>query len=181
MKRLVWNLKPLFANDDAPAMERKRRAVEQESYAFINKWKNRRDYLEDPAVLKEALDEYEAWNRRYGTDGDEGYYFMLRTQQDQNDPSLKARYNKIEEFSRKIFNDIQFFHLNISKIPTKRQKSFLKFARLKKYAHFLERIFAESRYLLSEPEERILNLKAQTSYSNWVRMTSAFLAKEERT
>jgi oligoendopeptidase F len=180
MKQTLWNLKPLFTGDSDPSMEAKRKIVERESYKFINKWKNRRDYLDDPAVLKKALDEYEAWNRHYGTDGDEGYYFMLRTQQDQNDPALKAKYNKIEEFSRKIYNDIQFFHLKISKIPRVRQKRFLDFAPLKRYRHFLERIFAESRYLLSEPEERILNMKAQTSYSNWVRMTSAFLAKEER-
>lgn len=180
MKRTVWNLTPLYKSDDDPRMEQKRKLVEKASAAFITKWKTRRDYLEDPRVLRKALDEFEAWNRHYGTDGDEGYYFMLRTQQDQNDPALKAKYNKIEEFSRRIYNDIQFFHLQISKIPKRRQQKFLDAAPLRKYRHFLERIFAESRYLLSEPEERIMNLKAQTSYSNWVRMTSAFLAKEER-
>lgn len=180
MKQIVWNLKPLFDGDSDPLMDERRNVVEQKSYEFINKWKNRKDYLKDPALLRKALDEYEAWNRYYGTDGDEGYYFMLRTQQNQNDPVLKAKYNKIEEFSRKITNDIQFFHLKISKIPPKRQRRFLDFAPLRKYRHFLERIFAESRYLLSEPEERILNLKAPTSYSNWVRMTSGFLVKEVR-
>ena len=180
MKQIVWNFKALFDGDNDLLMEQKRTVIEQKSYAFINKWKNRVDYLRDPALLRTALDEYEAWNRHYGTDGDEGYYFMLRTQQNQNDPVLKAKYNKIEEFSRKITNDIQFFHLRISKIPPKHQRTFLDFVPLRKYRHFLERIFAESRYLLSEPEEKILNLKAPTSYSNWVRMTSGFLVKEVR-
>ena len=180
MKRTVWNLTPLFKSDDDPRMERKRRLVEKTSAAFIAKWKTRRDYLKDTGMLRKALDEFEVWNRHYGTDGDEGYYFMLRTQQDQNDPALRAKYNKIEEFSRRIYNDIQFFHLQISKIPQRHQQKFLDAAPLRKYRHFLERIFAESRYLLSEPEERIMTLKAQTSHSNWVRMTSAFLAKEER-
>ncbi|HYA32068.1 MAG TPA: M3 family oligoendopeptidase [Thermodesulfovibrionales bacterium] len=161
-------------------MEQKRKLVEKTSAAFIAKWKTRRDYLKDTGMLRKALDEFEVWNRHYGTDGDEGYYFMLRTQQDQNDPALRAKYNKIEEFSRRIYNDIQFFHLQISKIPQRHQQKFLDAAPLRKYRHFLERIFAESRYLLSEPEERIMTLKAQTSHSNWVRMTSAFLAKEER-
>jgi oligoendopeptidase F len=53
-------------------------------------------------------------------------------------------------------------------------------AALKDYRHFLERIFADSKFLLTEPEEKILNLKSPTSYSNWVKMTSGFLAKEER-
>ncbi len=180
MKKEVWNLKPLFSSDDDPAIEERRKIVQQEGYKFIDKWKNRSDYLEDPVVLGEALDEYERWNRHYGPDGDEGYYFMLRTQQDQNNPSLKAKYNKIEEFGKKIQNDIQFFHLRVSRIPEDRRKRFLEHERLRPYWHFLYRLFAESRFLLSEPEEKIMNLKSSTSYSNWVKMTSGFLSKEER-
>src|SRR4030066_494500 len=175
----IWDLNKLFKNDDDPRIEADRKTVEQKSYAFINKWKNRKDYLRDPAVLRKALDEYEAWKRTYGTDGNAGYYFWLRTQIDRNNPDLKARFNKIEEFSRKLENDIQFFHLRIAKIPKTLQPAFLKYSGLGKYRHFLERIFAESKYLLGENEEKILNLKSTTSYSNWVRMTSDFLSKEE--
>jgi oligoendopeptidase F len=162
-------------------MERKRAIVVRKSYEFINAWKDRTDYLEDPAVLRQALDQYELWKRLYGSDGDEGYYFWLRTQQDQNDPKLKARFNKIEEFSKKIENDSQFFHLRIARIRPAEQTRFLEHEALRKYRHFLERIFAEARYHLSEPEEKILNLKAATSYSNWTKMTSGFLSREERT
>lgn len=179
-KKITWNLAPLFAGDDDPSVERKRKHIEQKSYQFINSWNNRRDYLKDPLILKQALDEYEEWKRWCGTDGDEGYYFYLRSQQDQNDPKLKARLNKIEDFSRKLGNDIQFFYLRIAKIPRQRQELFLRHEALEKYRHFLDRIFAESRYLLSESEEKILNLASATSYANWVRMTSGFLAKEER-
>jgi len=177
----AWNLTPLFERDDDPRMERKRRIVERKSYEFINAWRDRSDYLEDPAILRQALDQYELWKRLYGSDGDEGYYFWLRTQQDQNDPKLKARFNKIEEFSKKIENDIQFFHLRIARIKPEAQRNFLEYGGLAKYRHFLERIFAESRFHLSEPEEKILNLKSATSYANWTKMTSGFLSKEERT
>ncbi len=180
MKQITWNFKQLFEGDNDPQTEEKRRKVEQKSYEFINRWKNRKDYLRDPAILKQALDEYEEWKRNYGADGSEGYYFWLRTMQDQNNPDLKAKFNKIENFSKKIENDIQFFHLRIANISSKHQKKFLGYDGLKEYKHFLERIFAESRYLLSEPEEKILNLKASTSYSNWVKMTSGFLSREER-
>jgi oligoendopeptidase F len=181
MKKQTWNLNPLFSGDDDPRIAEKRKIIEQKSYDFINKWKARSDYLDDPGVLREALDEYEAWSRHYATDGDEGYYFMLRAQQDQNSPAIKAKYNKIEEFGHKIQNDIQFFHLRVGKIPREKQKAFLEYKGLKPYRHFLERLFDEAKYLLSEPEEKILNLKSSTSYHNWVKMTSGFLAKEERT
>ena len=180
MKQITWNFKQLFESDNDRQIEEKRKIVEQKSYEFINRWKNRKDYLRDPAILKQSLDEYEGWKRNYGADGSEGYYFWLRTMQDQNNPDLKAKFNKIENFSKKIENDIQFFHLRIAKISGKHQKKFLEYDGLKDYKHFLERIFAESRYLLSEPEEKILNLKASTSYSNWVKMTSGFLSREER-
>jgi len=180
MKHIAWNLMQLFDGDNDPRIDKKRKIVEKKSYEFINKWKDRTDYLKNPSILKKALDEYEKWKRQYGSDGDEGYYFWLRTSQNQNDPNLKARFNKIEQFSKKIENDIQFFYLRIAKIPERLQKNFLGYAKLKKYRHFLERIFAEAKYLLSEPEEKILNLKTPSSYSNWVKMISGFLVKEER-
>ena len=180
IKRTDWDLTPLFAGDNDPRMGEKRKILERESYAFINTWKDRTDYLDDPVALRQALDDYEAWKRRYGADGDEGYYFWLRTHLDQNDPNLKARFNKIEEFSRKVENDSQFFHLRIAGVKREQQIKFLNHDSLKRYRHFLERIFAESRYHLSEPEEKILNLKSTTSYSNWTKMTAGFLTKEER-
>ncbi len=178
--RNVWDLTPLFAGDNDPLMEKKRKRVEKESYSFINAWKDRTDYLEDPVVLRQALDQYEAWKRSSGTDGDEGYYFWLRTQQDQNDPKLKAQFNQVEAFSKKIENDSQFFYLRIARIKPEQQQRFIQHESLRKYRHFLERVFAESRFHLSEPEEKILNLKASTSYANWTKMTSGFLSKEER-
>ena len=180
MKHITWNLAPLFDSDEDPRIAKKRKIVEQKSYAFINAWKGRTDYLRDPAFLKKALDEYEEWRKSYGSEGDEGYYFWLRTSQDQNNPALKAKFNLIEQFSKKIQNDIQFFHLRIAKIDEKLQKKFILYPGLKEYRHFIERLFAESKYLLSEPEEKIMNLKSPSSYANWVKMTSGFLAKEER-
>jgi len=178
--RNEWDLSPLFSGDGDPRIEREMKRVETESYRFIRKWKGRRDYLFEPRVLREALGEYERWRRTCGFDGDAGYYFWLRTEQDQNSPDLKARFNKIEEFSRRIENDMQFFQLRIGKIPRRRQSEFLANRGLAPFRHFLERIFVEAKYLLSEPEERILNLKSSTSYSNWIKMTFGFLAREER-
>jgi oligoendopeptidase F len=179
-RHTVWNLRLLFENDRDPRIEDEMAEVERKSYGFINKWKNRKDYLRDPEVLRQALDEYEEWKRDCGADGNPGYYFWLRTQQDQNSPDLKARFNKMEEFSRKIENDIQFFYLGIGKIPLRLRKKFLDYPGLKNYRHFIDRIFAESRHLLGEREERIMNLKSSTSYSNWVKMTAGFLVREER-
>ncbi|RJR28253.1 hypothetical protein C4561_00120 [candidate division WWE3 bacterium] len=175
-----WILTPLLKSDNDPKIEDKTREVEEKCYEFINKWKDRTDYLEDPAILKTALDEYEHLSANYGTDGDVGYYFGLRSSQDQDSPAIKAKYNKIVDRSIKIGNDIQFFTHRLAKVSPEMQKKFLEFPGLHDYSHWLELLFNEAKYLLSEPEEKILALKSVTSYSNWVRMTSSFISKEER-
>jgi len=179
-KNMVWNLTSLFESDNSSRIEEKRKKLEMESRRFVDAWRGKKDYLEDPVILRQALDEYERWMHYLGADGDEGYYFWLRTQQDQNSPELKAKYNKVEEFGKKIENDVRFFYLRLCKVPRGRQKMFLEHPRLAKYRHFIERAFAESRYLLSEAEEKIISLKASTSHYNWVKMTSGFLVREER-
>ena len=175
----VWNLKPLFNSDNDLRMRKERQIILRKSYAFINKWKKRSDYLKNPETLLKALKEYENWKKSYASGGREGYYFWLRTKQDENNPLLKAKYEKIKNFYIKIDNDIQFFILNIAKIPAKFQKKFLNYSKLSNYKHFLERLFTQGKYFLSDLEEKILNLTEPTSYSNWEKLTSGFLAKEQ--
>lgn len=175
-----WDFSSLWNDDDPDLANKKRAEHEKKTYEFINKWKDRTDYLEDPKVLREALDEYEEWGRNYGIQGDEGYYLGLRLYLEQDVPEIKARYNKIHDYIVKVQNDIQFFEIRVSKIPKDKQNIFLEAVELKDYKHFLETSFNEARFLLSEPEEKILNLKAKVSYSNWIQMVEEFLSKEER-
>lgn len=169
-------------------MEEDKRAVHDAAYAFINKWNPkvedgqhpRDDYLHDPQVLAEALAEYEEWLRNYGTDGKVGFYFSLRTSQDQTNPKLKAKYNQIEDFAQKIENDIQFFELRIGKVLESDQPKFLEHKSLEPYRHFLETTFREAKYQLSEPEEKIVNLLSPMALSNWTKLRSSFISKETR-
>jgi oligoendopeptidase F len=172
-----WDLSPLTKGKN---FKEKRVDWENSTKIFISKWKMRKDYLSDPKIMKEALEDYEKWKKSYGTEADEMYYYWLISQQDQINPEIKAKFNDVEAFSKKIENEIQFFTLKISKIPKKDQKIFLEEESLKNYKHFLERLFAQSKYILSEKEEKIINLKSSSSYSSWVKMTSGFLSKEER-
>lgn len=177
----IWDLSVFYQNDDDPRIEQDIKRIGTASRRFVARWKNRTDYLNNPLILRKALDDYERWNRLSGVDGDPGYYFWLRTQIDRNNPELKAKFNRVDEFSRKIANEMQFFKLRIARIPKRARKRFLDAPVLARYRHFLELIFNEAAYLLSDSEEKIINLKSNTSYGNWVRMTGDFLAKEERT
>ena len=96
------------------------------------------------------------------------------------DPKLKGRYNQVLEKVRKIVNDSQFFGLRVAKIKAEDQSRFLNDEGLREYRHFLEMLFEEAKHQLSEAEEKILNLKQQTSHDDWIKMVDSLLSKEER-
>ena len=181
-----WDLTPLFTGDEDSRMQDERKKIEKSVRVFVLKWKARKDYLTEPAVLTEALNEYNALATstfgagEMGNGSAEGYYFWLRTHKDHLDNKAKAKYNQIVEFSRNLETEMQFFDISLGKIAPQVQKKMLSFSGLQPYRHFLEKIFANAKYVLTEAEEKILALKSQTSHSNWVKMVETFLSKEER-
>src|SRR3972149_7626262 len=118
-----WDLSNL---GDEKNFEEKRKEWMDATEKFASKWKNRKDYLEKPEVLREALDDYEKWWEFYGpssyefscsSSSNELYYYWLKTQLDQNNPNFKAKYNKAEELGRELGNKISFFRISLSRIP----------------------------------------------------------------
>lgn len=159
--------------------EKQLKVVEKKNLAFSAKWKDREDYLTEPKVLLEALLEFDDLQKNYGTTGDLGYYWSLKEALDQSDPAIKAQNNRLEEFSVRLYNQNQFFLLKLSKVPGNIQKIFLESDLLIDFRHFLEHLFATGKFTLSDPEEKILNLKNNSAHSSWVRMTSQFLSEEK--
>ena len=172
-----WNLSLIFSNEADFEAEKQR--VTSENYKFINKWKDRSDYLTDASVLKQALDELEQIEATVGTTGALSYYYGLKLALDQTNPQILSKLNKIEEFAVKIANDMEFFNNKVAHIDIQTQKEFLESSKLKEYRHMLKGVFDTAKYLLTEPEEKILNLKGSVSHSNWVHMTSSLLSKED--
>jgi oligoendopeptidase F len=145
---------------------------------FISKWKDRKDYLENDQILREALDDYEELVRKYAYGGKLGYYYTLKSLQNQDDIEIKAANSKLEEKLKWLSNDIQFFGLNISRIPQEKQKELLQSPKLADYKHYLELSFSEAKHLLSDSEEKIMTLKS--SSGRWVDMVERLLSRESR-
>ena len=175
-----WNLTPLFKSDIDPAIAKSRIASEKSVTKFVKKWKDRKDYLTNPSVLKEALDEYEYWIKNFGNNSKEQYYFDLKLSLNQNDPNLKAKNTHANELGNKLQNEMLFFELNVGKIDKKSRKEFLSNKLLSPYKHFLEALFIHADHWLSEPEEKIMNLKSEVSHEKWTLMTAGLISKEER-
>ncbi len=182
-----WDFRALFPlGDNDPRIEEEMRAIDQNTDKFVNKWKNnkdgspRKDYLQSPTSLKEALDDFSHFHATHSTGGIAGYYFFLRGFRDQADPLLKAKIAKISEHELEISKKILFFSHNIAGIPPELQQAMLSDPGLQEYRHFLERKWQTQKYLLSEKEENILSLASSPAYKKWIDMSSDILSKKER-
>ncbi len=178
--KTLWDFSDVVKNDKGLNFKKLRLETEKRTEAFIKKWKEREDYLYNPEALLEALNEYERWKREYGAHSREVYYFSLRFEENQENTEIKAGYQQALERAKHLSNSIRFFSLRLSKIDSQIQQKFLSYAPLFPYRHYLERIFAEAKYLLSEKEENLLSLMETPAYENWTIMTEGALAKETR-
>lgn len=180
MPNHTWNLSPLLQSDTDPYIEQEQQVIQKAIQSFTQKWEPRTDYLENPTALKEAMDDYNHLMTELGTSGKAGYYFHLRAAQDQTDTTIKATNQKITDFAVAQSNKIQFFEIRLSQIKIEVQQTLLASAELANYKHYLDRIFVMQPHVLTEPEEKIMTVKSQTSHGKWVRMTSSLISKETR-
>lgn len=168
-----WNFSVLTKDDFLKV----RKEMSNEHDNFISKWQKRTDWLKNQKILKTALCEYE-YLKRYYVNGSEESYYWLRSQIEEGNTEVKARFNQINDFNISLKNKLNFFEFRLSRLPKNVRQKFIADKNLKIYKHFLEKLFAQSNYLLSEPEENIIQLKVQSSHSNWVKMTSSILSAE---
>lgn len=172
----AWDLSPLYSSPTDPKILQDRERVRDAISKFAAKWEPRTDYLQEPKLLCEALNEYDQLNREFGLYDQESYFLGLLGALDQQDPVIKAASSRSHDLVIKAHNDLQFFFLRLAKIDASIQDKFLNFSGLAPYRHFLEKSFAESKFLLSEAEEKILALEAKTAHSAWVNMTEEFIS-----
>lgn len=173
-----WDLSPILSSESEEYINKIMNETRKVVTEFSSKWKNNNDYLKDPNVLKNALDEYEYLIRNYSTDGGLSYYFSLKESIDQDNPSIKGWNNKLSLFENEMSNMLRFFTLSISMLQRDKQKIMLSSPKLKEYKHYLEILFNSAKYNLSEKEERIISIKYPLTYGNWVRMTESFISSE---
>ncbi len=176
-----WDLSPLLKESLTEELFKKKlKFYKRKNEAFIKKWKDNKEYLKSPKVLKEALDDYAALLENHYASGSLFYYVYLRYNLNQTDAKTKGFLNRLDEFDTSLENQMTFFILNLSKVPVKKQKEFLKSPLLKDYKHYLEKLFRNAKHLLSEKEENLLNMYFPVSYGNWSKLTEELISKEVR-
>ncbi|HNW23719.1 MAG TPA: hypothetical protein PKH06_03085, partial [Candidatus Dojkabacteria bacterium] len=173
-----WNLKLLYKNISDKQIEKDIQESKIAVNTFVKKWKYTDEYLTNPNTLLNALKEYEKLMEDIGVCTKPSYFIFLNRAIDQESTELKSKENILHQICLELENNIQFFLLNISKIPKEKQYIFLNDPTLDRYHHFLKTLFDTSKYILSDSEEKVFNIKSKTSHSNWVNMLSELLSKQ---
>lgn len=161
-----WNFKLFYKSEKDPQIEKDIKQIEEVCEQFAQKYQNNDNYLEDPAILLQAL---KKWEEMEITAGNKPLmYFHYIKDINSSNSYAEAQMNKIISRFTKSHNKILFFTLKLGKISVAKQKEFLNDVTLSHYHYFLKRLFETAKYNLSENEEKILNLKAQPSRFMWI-------------
>lgn len=168
-----WDLKNLYYKSEKdPKIEIDLVNYEEAIANFVKKY-SKKDFTSTKAKLLPALVDALALSEKVGHKP--AYYFSYRLALNSGDVVAQKRLNQIETRLTKAGNTLVFFELAIGKIPLQLQKDILQDKAFALYHFYLIGIFETAKYNLSEPEEKILNLKSQTSSSMWVSGTEKIL------
>lgn len=171
-----WDLSQLGKKINDPAFLSERKKAQKLVSEFTKKYKNKNAYLDNPKKVKQAIVDYETLTN-LGVK--EGYYYFLRESVESGNSELKGASFKAADFYTKLGNELEFFVLDLGAIPKKQQKTLLKSNELESEKYWLEGVFENAQYFLSEKEEQLLSLKSGVSHGNWTDMIEEFLSKEQ--
>lgn len=174
--KTTWNLKLLYKSHTDPQIEKDVKNYEAAYEAFEKKYKNA-DFTKSEDSLFKALTDFETLSANpYAS---RAYlYFNYAKDLNGSDQKAEAEMNKLGDRLTKAGNRAIFLQLALGKIPEKQQKAYLKSKKLAHFSYFLEVIFKQSKYNLSEAEEKILSLKNAPAQEMWISSQEKLLSKQ---
>lgn len=173
-----WNLVELATGVNDPKIQIELNEMQNAVKNFRNKWVNS-NYLENLDSIYEVFVEYNNLIENYFPLRCD-YYVSLAKALNSSDEDLKKMDAKINDTVQKTVNDMQFFEIGISKIPETLQSELLADERFNNFKHYFEKHFLQGKYVLTDPEEKILNLKSNGSYTRWTEMVKELLSNKEK-
>src|SRR5688572_3596027 len=161
-----WDLSELYESPDDPRLDAGLAEVLALAEAFEADYKGRLAALGDDD-LAEAFRRYEALLHRAQPPGT---YASLVHAADAANPRHGALVAKVQEHGTQVSNHLLFFELELAKLDADRLAQIAASPQFTRVQHYVEKVVQEKPYLLSEPEERILNEKYVTSAAAFSRL-----------
>lgn len=161
-----WDLATLFYKSPSdPKLEADVVKLEKLFTAFAKKYTTRKDYLKNEHALFHALTDFEELAEK-GT-WKPVLYLNYATDLNSTDAKAESLKNMLIQRLTNAGNKIVFFDLSLGKIDSKIQQKFLKSKKLEHFHYMLTMIFNNSKHMLTEAEEKIVNLKYLPSRGLW--------------
>lgn len=174
--KTAWDLNQLYTSAKDPKIERDQKKADLAIAAFARKYRKNKRHLTRASALANALLEREKLAEL--PSARTSYYVFFRKDLNVEDKEAEALGAKLEERRTKRGNQLLFFTLELGKIPKKTQEMFLSARVLQPYRYWLQQVFEDAKYDLSEPEEKILSLKSDVSHGRWIQATDNILNKK---
>lgn len=172
-----WDLENLYYKSlSDPQIEKDVSEFEASQEAFAKKYTKDKRFLTDPKVLKEALSGIEEEAKKALIKP--LYYLFFVRDLDATNTEALALESKLSERYTKAGNKTLFFDVELGTISKEQQKVFLESPELEHYKYYLEQLFENAQFTLSEKEEKILSLKSEVASGRWVNMVSTIEAKK---
>lgn len=162
-----WNLCDLYSSLDDPAIERDLTHAQERAVTFEQKYRGRLRQGISPAELYEALAELESIYEQM--DKPLGYAHLLHASDTQN-PRHGALLQATQERNTHIRQHLLFFELEWMDLPDETAQRLIHAPEVTRYRHYLEKARLFRPHKLSEPEEKILDLKANTGARSFQRL-----------
>lgn len=173
-----WDLKKLYYRSDKdPRIEADLKKVEKAYKVFIKKWMTT-DFVSDAKVLKKALAEKETLISLPEMHTC-SRYFSFRMVLNTNDDYANKQLSLLHRRFIKLTDESLFFTLTLGSLPKSRQKELLADPALAHFRYYLEKLFTEGAYHLTEDQEKIINLKSRQSNQMWTEMTKKIISNRE--
>lgn len=165
---MKWDLSDLFTGLDDPRIEETLSCQKARAEAFAETYRTRINHPNlDVETLYRSISEFESISQ----ESDKPiYYASLLFASDTGNQEYGAFLQKMRERSTEISVVMLFFELELMGVPEEKMAALLQDSRLAKYEHFVNALRLAREHVLSEPEERVLEEKANTGDRAFVRL-----------
>ena len=176
----VWDMKGLYyQSPNDPQIEKDVVAAERAYKAFVKKFQGS-DFASNPKTLKAALMTLNKLEENPIIGKPERYLGLLSAL-DSNNDEVNKKLSLIGQRMTKAGNTLLFFSLELAKATKADQKKFLSDPELSDFTYYLQGVFENAQYHLTEAEEKILRLLGDCSYGMWTDMTEKMMGRRSVT
>lgn len=163
-----WDLTDLYSGIEDPKIKKDLRRAALKAKSFEQKYRRKiNSKALTPSTLLNAVEELESISEKIGKLLSYAYLVFAT---DTKNPKHGAFLQSIQEKSTEIRKHLMFFELEWVALNNKTTKKVLENRRLSHYRHFLEQQRRYKPHRLSEPEEKVLDEKANTGSRAFMRL-----------